>query len=47
MVTARGDVVWVDFGSPRGSEPVKVRPAVVVQEDWLLATAIATVSSCP
>ncbi|GAA0997977.1 type II toxin-antitoxin system PemK/MazF family toxin [Subtercola frigoramans] len=47
MVTARGDVVWVDFGSPRGSEPAKVRPAVVVQEDWLSATNIATVQVVP
>ena len=30
---SHGDVVWVDFGSPRGSEPAKRRPAVVVQED--------------
>lgn len=42
-----GDIVWVDFGSPRGSEPAKVRPAVVVQEDWLLNTAINTVLVVP
>ena len=47
MVIQHGDVVWVDFGSPRGSEPAKRRPAVVVQEDWLLATAIATVLVVP
>jgi mRNA interferase MazF len=47
VVTARGDVVWVDFGSPRGSEPAKIRPAIVVQEDWLLATSIATVQVVP
>lgn len=47
MVIAHGDVVWVDFGSPRGSEPAKRRPAVVMQEDWLLATQIATVSVVP
>lgn len=44
---AHGDVVWVDFGSPRGSEPAKRRPAVVMQEDWLLATQIATVLVVP
>lgn len=44
---AHGDVVWVDFGSPRGSDPAKRRPAVVLQEDWLLATAIATVLVVP
>ncbi|MFT3854884.1 MAG: type II toxin-antitoxin system PemK/MazF family toxin [Ilumatobacteraceae bacterium] len=43
----RGDVVWVDFGSPRGSEPAKVRPAVVMQEDWLLASNIGTVLVVP
>lgn len=44
---ARGDVVWVDFGYPRGSEPAKVRPAVVVQDGWLLASAISTVLVVP
>lgn len=44
---ARGDIVWVDFGSPRGSEPAKIRPAVVIQEDWLLATDISTVQVIP
>ncbi|WP_062464160.1 type II toxin-antitoxin system PemK/MazF family toxin [Demequina soli] len=44
---ARGDVVWVDFGVPRGSEPAKRRPAVVLQADWLLATEIATVLVVP
>lgn len=47
MVISHGDVVWVDFGSPRGSEPAKRRPAVVVQENWLLATRIATVLVVP
>ena len=44
---SHGDVVWVDFGSPRGSEPAQRRPAVVMQEDWLLATQIATVLVVP
>jgi mRNA interferase MazF len=47
VVIRRGDVVWVDFGSPRGSEPAKVRPAVVAQDDWLLATDIRTVLVVP
>lgn len=29
----RGDVVWVDFGSSRGSEPEGRRPALIVQND--------------
>lgn len=44
---SHGDVVWVDFGSPRGSEPAKRRPAVVMQENWLLATQISTVLVVP
>lgn len=44
---SHGDVVWLDSGSPRGSEPAKRRPAVVMQEDWLLATQIATVLVVP
>ena len=43
----RGDVTWVDFGTPRSSQPAKVRPAVVMQADWLLATAINTVLVVP
>lgn len=42
-----GDVAWVDFGVPRGSEPAKIRPAVVTQENWLLDTDIATVLVVP
>ena len=44
---ARGDIVWTDFGEPRGSEPAKTRPAVVIQDDWLLATTIPTVIVVP
>ena len=29
----KGDVVWVDFGKPRGSEPEGRRPALVVQNE--------------
>lgn len=47
MVIEHGGVVWTDFGQPRGSEPAKIRPAVVVQEDWLLATRINTVLVVP
>lgn len=47
MVISHGDIVWVDFGQPRGSEPAKRRPAVVMQEDWLLKSNIATVLAVP
>lgn len=39
--------MWVDFGQPRGSEPAKLRPALVVQDDWLLASRINTVLVVP
>lgn len=44
---ARGDVVWGDFGPARGSEPAKLRPVVVIQEDWLLASDVNTVLVVP
>ncbi|MDR0481966.1 MAG: type II toxin-antitoxin system PemK/MazF family toxin [Cellulomonadaceae bacterium] len=47
MVIQRGSVVWVDFGLPRGSEPAKRRPAVVIQEDWLTDSRINTVVVVP
>ena len=47
MVIARGDVVWVDFGPPRGPQPAKTRPAIVLQDDWLLATDVRTVLTVP
>lgn len=43
----RGDVIWVDFGSPRGSEPAKRRPAVVLQAGWVLDSALNTVLVVP
>lgn len=47
MVIARGDIVWVDYGPARGSETAMVRPAVVLQDAWLLATQIRTVLVVP
>lgn len=44
---SRGDVTWVDVGDPRGSEPAKQRPAVVVQADDFNRSAIATVVVVP
>ncbi|UZN03011.1 type II toxin-antitoxin system PemK/MazF family toxin [Cellulomonas sp. S1-8] len=43
----RGSVCWVDFGEPRGSEPGKQRPAVVVQADDFNRSAIGTVVVVP
>jgi mRNA interferase MazF len=47
MVIARGDVLWVDYGPARGSGPAMVRPAVVLEDNWLLATHIRTVLVVP
>jgi mRNA interferase MazF len=47
MVISRGDIVWADFGSARGSEPAMARPALILQEDWLLATGIRTILVVP
>lgn len=33
MDVRRGDIFWVDFGSPRGSEQGGRRPALVIQND--------------
>jgi mRNA interferase MazF len=38
----QGDVVWVEFGLPRGSEPAGRRPAVVLQHDRFNRSALRT-----
>ena len=43
----RGEIWWVDFGQPFGSEPAFKRPALVVQADPFNASTIATVLLCP
>lgn len=43
----QGEVYWVDFGEPGGSEPGYRRPAVVVQNDVFNASNIRTVVICP
>lgn len=40
---AQGEVRWVDFGKPKGSEPAYRRPCVVVQNDAFNASRISTV----
>lgn len=39
--------MWVDFGAPRGSEPAKIRPSLVIQDDWLTESANATIVLIP
>jgi mRNA interferase MazF len=43
-VVARGEVWWVDFGGPYGSEPGKRRPAVVVSDDRFNRSRLDTVT---
>ena len=33
MAVRRGEIYWVDFGTPRGSEQGGRRPALVIQND--------------
>ena len=39
----QGELYWLRFGSPHGSEPAGRRPAVVVQHDRFNRSAVATV----
>ena len=39
----RGEVWWVDFPKPEGSEPGYPRPAIIVSADQFNVTAIRTV----
>lgn len=43
----QGEVYWVDFGEPGGSEPGFRRPAVVMQNDVFNASRIRTAVVCP
>jgi mRNA interferase MazF len=45
-VIRRGQVWWVDFGEPRGSEPGFRHPALVIQRNEVNASNIATVVVC-
>jgi len=42
-VISQGEIHWVDFGDPQGSEPGLRRPCVVVQNDAFNASRISTV----
>lgn len=39
----RGELWWVDFGEPRGSEPAWRRPAIIVQDDGYNQSRLQTV----
>lgn len=42
----RGQIWWVDFGEPRGSEPGFRHPAIVLQRDEVNASRLNTVIVC-
>jgi mRNA interferase MazF len=43
MVMTRGEIWWAKLPSPRGSEPGKTRPVLVIQADSFNRSAINTV----
>ena len=43
----QGEIYWVDFGEPLGSEAAFTRPAVVIQNDRFNDSALPTVIVCP
>jgi mRNA interferase MazF len=43
----RGELWWADLAEPRGSEPAKRRPVVIVQEDALTRSRLQTVMVVP
>jgi mRNA interferase MazF len=45
-VIHRGEIWWVDFAEPRGSEPGYRHPALVLQRDEVNASKISTVVVC-
>ncbi len=46
-VVRQGDIVWADFGEPRGSAPAFERPVVVVQSDPVNRSRIGTILCMP
>jgi mRNA interferase MazF len=46
MTIRQGDIFWVDFGSPKGSEPGYRHPHVIIQNNVFNASKINTVVVC-
>ncbi len=46
-LVSQGDIIWVDYGEPVGSEPGFRRPGVVVQADAINRTRIGTILCIP
>ena len=47
MVINQGDIYWIDFEEPRGSEPGYRHPHLVVQNNLFNRSQIRTVLVCP
>ena len=43
MVVRRGEILWAEFGSPRGSAPALRRPALIIRSDAFNRSSIGTV----
>jgi len=43
----RGEVWWADLAEPRGSEPGKRRPVLIVQDDSITRSRLQTVMVVP
>ncbi len=46
MVINQGDIFWIDFGQPSGSEPAYRHPHVVIQNNLFNRSRINTVVVC-
>jgi mRNA interferase MazF len=46
MVIKQGDIYWIDFGAPKGSEPGYRHPHVVVQNNIFNVSRLNTVVVC-
>jgi len=46
MDIKQGDIYWIDFGTPKGSEPGYRHPHVVVQNNIFNASRVNTVVVC-
>jgi mRNA interferase MazF len=47
MALKRGEIWWADLAEPRGSEPAARRPVLIVQDNFLTASALSTVMIVP
>lgn len=46
MVIRQGEIYWIDFGQPRGSEPGYRHPHIVIQNNLFNSSKINTVVVC-